>query len=122
VPATITVQRVSPQRRCAALFYGRHDLELPQAQVALLGFAPRWAMGTKDVGNLQSEASHAGQSPLHRCQSLQWADHLAQDFGGYLGVKGGGLQFFVPKQHLDDTDVDLLLQQVCGKTVPQGVH
>lgn len=122
MPAAHAVQRVSSQRRCAALFYGRHDLELPQAQVARLGFAPRWTMGAKDVGDLQSKASHAGQSPLHRCQSLQWADHLAQDFGGDLGVKGGGFQFFVTKQHLNDTDVDFLLQQVRGKTVPQGVH
>jgi hypothetical protein len=60
VLAGFTVQQVSPQRRAAALLDGRHDLELAQAQVPLLGITPSRAMGAKDVGDLQSEAAHAG--------------------------------------------------------------
>jgi hypothetical protein len=41
-----------------------------------------------------------------------------QHVGGYLGIKSGGLQLLVPKQHLNDTDVDLLLQKVGGEAVP----
>ena len=43
------MQQVSPQRRAAALFDGRRDLELTQAQVPLLGLAPRRSVGTKDA-------------------------------------------------------------------------
>jgi hypothetical protein len=41
-----------------------------------------------------------------------------QDLGGHLGIQGGGVQPLVPQQHLDHPNVDLLLEQVGGKTVP----
>jgi hypothetical protein len=50
---------VSPQCRAAALFDGRHDFELAQAQVAMLALTPSRAMGTKDVGDLQGEVPHS---------------------------------------------------------------
>ena len=53
---------------------------------------------------------------------LQRTDHFAQQVGRHLGIEGGGVQFLVTEQHLDDPDVDLLLQQVSGKAVPQRVH
>ena len=59
MPAAITVQHVSSQCRAAALLDGRHDFELTQAEVSLLVLTPSRAMGTKDVGNLQSEVPHS---------------------------------------------------------------
>jgi len=50
-------------------------------------------------------------------QSLQRADHLAQQVGGDVGIDGRRLQMLVPEQDLDDADVDLLLQQVGGEGV-----
>ena len=55
-------------------------------------------------------------------QVLQRADHLAQDFGGDLGVKRSGLQSLVAQQHLDHADVDLLLEQVSREAVAQCVR
>ena len=59
-PATLTAQYMPTQRRAAALFDGRHDLELTQAQVRALSLAPSGPMQTEDVGDFQGEAPHAG--------------------------------------------------------------
>ena len=40
---------------------------------------------------------------------------------GDLGVMCGGLQLLVPEQHLDDPDIDLLLQQMGGEAMAQRV-
>ena len=84
------MQQVSPQRRAAALLNGRHDLELTQAQVPLLGLAPRRSMTTKDVGDLQGEAPH--EVTLRGLQGFQWADHFTKDIGGDLDVVRRGVQ------------------------------
>ncbi len=87
---------------------------------------PRWACApgravlAEDVGDLQGGPPH-GSRPTRR-QVLQRADHLAQQIGGHVRVERGGLQLLVAQQHLDDADVDLLLQQVGGKAVAQRVH
>jgi hypothetical protein len=48
------------QRRAAALFNGRHHLELTQAQVRTLSLTPSGPMEAEDVGDFQGEAPHAG--------------------------------------------------------------
>ena len=53
---------------------------------------------------------------------LQWTDHLAQDLGGDLGIKRGGLKLLVAEQHLDHADIHLLFEQVGGEAVPQRVQ
>ena len=55
---------------------------------------------------------------LHGVQFLQRTDHLAQDVGGDLRVQGSCFQLLVPEQHLDQADVNLLLQQMGGKGMP----
>ncbi len=86
---------MSSQRRAAALFYGRHHLELTQAQVTLLGFAPCGSMGVKDVGDLQGEVPQG--TGLSRFQGFQRADHFTQDIGGDLDVVRRGVQTLVPQ-------------------------
>ncbi len=41
---------------------------------------------------------------------------------GDLGIERGRFELAVPEQHLDDADVDVLLEQVGGETVPQRVR
>jgi hypothetical protein len=53
----------------------------------------------------------------HRMDNQEEAKNLAQQIGGHVGVDRGGLKPLVPKQHLDQTDVDLLFQQVGRKAV-----
>jgi len=50
---------MSPQRRTAALFDGRHHLELTEAQVTVLRLPPSRPVGAEDVRNLQGGAPHA---------------------------------------------------------------
>ena len=113
--ASLATQHVSTECRAAALLDGRHDLELAQAQVAALRLAPGGTMAAEDVGDLQGAVRH--EEGLRGLQSLQRADHLAQDLGGDVRVDRRGLQPLVAEQHLDHPDVDLLLEQVGGKAV-----
>lgn len=94
------------QRRATALFDRGHDLQLPEAQVGSL--TPRWAKRTKDVGHLQRAMRHGAN--LLRMQTLERADHLAQNIGGDLGIKRRGLKLLVPEHDLDHADIDLLFQ------------
>jgi hypothetical protein len=52
-----TAQHMSTQRRGAALFDGRHDLQLSQAQRYSL--SPRWPVDAEDVRDLQHGALRA---------------------------------------------------------------
>src|ERR1700675_317582 len=52
-----TAQHMSTQRRGAALFDGRHDLQLSQAQ--LYSLSPRWPMDAEDVRDLEHGALRA---------------------------------------------------------------
>ena len=56
--ASAAVQDMPAQCRAAALLDGRHDLELGQAQVAVLRLAPSGSMEAEDVGDFQGGAPH----------------------------------------------------------------
>jgi hypothetical protein len=89
--APFATQHVSSQRRAAALFDRRHDLQLPEAQVG--GLTPRGAKRAKDVCHLERAMRHDGD--LLGMQTLKRADHLAQNVGGDLGVKRCGLKLLM---------------------------
>ena len=104
---------MSAQCRRAAPFDGRHDLQLPRAQVGR--GSPRWPVTAEDVRNLQHEALQGLGLPGR--QAVQRTGDFAQQVGGHLDIEGCRFQLLVPEQHLDDADVDLLFQQVGGETV-----
>jgi hypothetical protein len=63
-----------------------------------------------------------GRAPArHLQQEVERARHLAERADGDAGVKRGRVELFVSEQNLDDPDIGLLLQEMGGKTVPQGV-
>ena len=68
-----------------------------------------------------SRAKRPTPADLGGRQNLQRADHLAQDLGGHVRIHRGGFELLVSEQDLDHADIDLLLQQVRGETVAQGV-
>lgn len=78
---------MSAQCRRAAPFNGRHDLQLPQAQVC--GGPPRWPVAAEDVRNLQHEALRAG---LLGGQTVQRTGDLVQQVGGHRDVERGVLE------------------------------
>ena len=63
VTAVIAAQCMPPQRRGTALFDGRHDPELTEAQVSRLLLAPRRTVGAEDVGDLQGGSPHGDTMP-----------------------------------------------------------
>ena len=74
--------------------------------------------GAEDIRHLQVGAHGAR---LGRSLALDGAHHLAQQLGGHVRVHRRGVDLLVPEQHLDDADVLLLLEQVGGKAVAQGI-
>jgi len=52
------MQHMATQRRAAALFNGRHDFELTQAQMTALGLSPSRPVGAEDIRDLQGGACH----------------------------------------------------------------
>ena len=59
---------------------------------------------------------------LRGVQLLQWAYDFAEDVGGDLRIERRRFEFLVPEQHLDQSDVDFLFEQVGGEGMAQGVH
>jgi hypothetical protein len=51
-------------------------------------------------------------------QALKRADHLAQNVGGDLGIECGSFKLLVAKHDLNHTDIDLLLKEMGGETMP----
>jgi len=49
---------------------------------------------------------------------LQRAHDLADCLGGNAGIERRGVELGVTKQHLDDADINVLLEQVGGEAVP----
>ena len=88
--------------------------------MSALSSPPSLPVVAEDIRNLEGGTVH--DRPLRSSRGLQWADYLAQDVGGYLGIKGRCFELLVPKQDLDHADVHLLLQQVSGETVSERVH
>jgi len=111
------------ERRAAALFDGRHDLELAEAEVAGLRVTPSRPVSAEDIRDLQGEASHArGLAGCLDLQVLQWAFHLMQELGRDLAIAGGVLELLVAQQHLDNADILVVLEQVGGEGVAQRMQ
>lgn len=111
----------------SAMFDGRHDLQLVEAQVPRTGGPVRRTRGTEDVGHLDGGAHAHSAAGRFRfaggCrQPVEWAGDITQHPGGDLRVIGGGFQLRVPEQRLDDADVDTVLEQVRGEAVPQRMR
>jgi len=53
---------------------------------------------------------------------LQRAHDLAVCLGGDVSIERGGVELGVTEQHLDDADIDFLIEQMGSEAVPQGVQ
>src|SRR6266567_5673921 len=71
-----------------------------------------------------TRAASAGRPELLELERdvLQRAHDLADRLGGDPGIERRGVELGVTEQHLDDADIDVLLQQMGGEAVPQGVQ
>ena len=89
-----------------------------------IGLAPGGAMAMKDVCDLNPGAAHgrrlgAGCRPFfgQRREPVERAGYSTDRPIGDAGVKGRGVELGMAEQHLDDADVCVLLEQMCGKAV-----
>src|SRR5687768_5486442 len=57
-----------------------------------------------------------------RPDPVEGAHDSADRGGGDTGIEGGGLELGMSEQDLDDTNVDVLLQQMRGEAVAQCVR
>ena len=55
---------MAAERGAAALFDGRHDLQLAEAQVSPLVLSPRRPVGAEDIRDLQGGALHGAGSTV----------------------------------------------------------
>src|SRR5207247_5860119 len=79
---------------------------------------------TSKAGRDISASASAGRPDLLELERdvLQRAHDLADRLGGDAGIERRGVELGMTEQHLDDADVDVLLKQVGGEAVPQGVQ
>src|SRR5260221_14327148 len=79
---------------------------------------------TSKAGRDTRASASAGRPDLLELERdmLQRAHDLADGLGGDAGIECRGVEPGVTEQHLDDADIDVLLQEVGGKAVPQGVQ
>src|SRR6266851_3675352 len=120
---------MAAESRRAAALDGRHDLQLAEAHVTGVGSAPRRSVAAEDIRDLQRRTRHGRRGSAGRLtvlevrsETLQWAHDLADRLGGNAGVERRGIELGVSKQDLDHTDIDVLLEQMRGKAVPQRMR
>ena len=126
VPAVLAGIDVAAERRRAAVLDRRHDLELGQAQMTGLDGTIAGAFSSEDIGDLErgaQAASAAGILAFHQQrQTLERTGHRADRLGRNARIERGRIELGVPQQHLDDADVDILLEQMRGEAVAQCVR
>lgn len=93
-----------------------------------IGAAPVRSMAMKDVCDLQPWAAHsrparpwvaASRRSTMRAGRVGW---LRYGSGiGDAGVKCGGVELGMAQKCLNHANIDILLEEVGGETVPQGV-
>ena len=128
VRAILAALNASAERGGAAGLDRRHDLQLAEADMARVGLAPRRPMGAKDVGDLEGGRAMRPQSGGRRsarevdAQPLERALDLADGTDGDARIERGRLELGVAEQYLDHANIDVLLEQMCGEAVSQGVR
>ena len=129
IGAVLAARDMAAEGRRAAALDRRHHLQLVEADMAGIGLTPCRAMVAEDIRNLQSRARHARRASAGRPDLLelerdvlQRAHDLADRLGGDAGIERRGVELGVTEQHLDHADIDVLLEQVGGEAVPQGVQ
>ena len=117
IGAVLAARDMAAESCRAAVLDCRHHLELVEADMAGIGSAPCRSMVAEDIRDLQSRARHkrlasAGRPDLLELERdvLQRAHDLADRLGGDAGIERRGVELGVTEQHLDDADIDVLLQ------------
>jgi len=95
-----------------------------------VGRPPGSPVAAEDVRNLKRGTRHGPRRLslglvlflLDQAEPVQRAHHFADRAGGHARVKRRRVELRMSKQHLNHTNIDILLQKVGGKAVPQRVQ
>src|SRR5919109_2704452 len=88
-----------------------------------LRHAAPWRRKISATSSPGRDKSRALRGRLHRRgEMLERAGDFAERLEGDARVERGGVELLVPEQHLDDADVDLLLERMRREAVPQRVQ
>src|SRR6267143_3198841 len=97
--------------------------------MAGIGLAPRRSMATEDIRNLQPWTRHARRALRGRLGLVELTGDMLQrthDPADRLGcdtrIERRRVELGMAEQDLDHADVDILLQKMRGKAVPQCVR
>jgi hypothetical protein len=125
VGAVLAASDMPAENRRAAALDRRHHLQLAEAHMAGIDFAPCRSMVAKDIRDLQSWTRHRRSAlggRLHLLElerdMLQRAHDLTDGLGGDTGIEGRRIELGVTEQDLDHSDIDVLLEQVGSEAVP----
>ena len=119
--AVLASRNMAAKLRRAASFDSGHRFELPKAQMPGVGLAPGGPVAAEDIRNLQRGTRHSRRrlsSLLSQAKPVQRAHHLADRARGHARVERRRVELRVAQEHLDDADVDILLQEMRRKAVP----
>jgi hypothetical protein len=125
VAAIFAALDMAAERGRAALLDRRHDLELTEAHLSGIGPAPVGPMAMKDVcdpnfGRRTAARLRLGSRPPvdQRCKPVEWAGYGPDRRIGDAGVKRRGVEFRMAQKCLNHANIDILLEDVRGETVP----
>ena len=95
--------------------------------MASIGFTPSGPVVAEDVRNLQHWTGHqrrasSGRLVLLADEMIERAGDVADRIGRDLRVARRRVELGMSEQHLDHPNIDILLQEMGGKTVPQRVR
>src|SRR5439155_24230092 len=98
-------------------------LTWPALALRHAGPRSRKISATSKAGRDISASASAGRPDLLELERdvLQRAHDFADRLGGDAGIERGGFELGVSEQHLDESDIDVLLDKVGGIDVRQGV-
>src|SRR5215468_5464616 len=97
------------QRSIADITFSWPRLRWPAWVRRQAGPWARKMSATSRAGRAKSAAASGGR---RHDEVLERAPDLADGPGGDLAIERRGVELLVPEQHLDHTDVDLLLQEM----------
>src|SRR5271165_2379552 len=94
-----------------------------------IGCTPGCPLAAEDIRNLKHRPRHRGwrlgwrAAPLlNQRKPVEWAHHLADRACGDAGVERCRVELRMAGKYLNDADIDILLQEMSRKAVPQRVH
>src|SRR5450755_4510709 len=83
---------------------------------------PRKMSATSSDGRDTNSLASGRRLGLRQRDAVEWAHDLPDGLGGDACVERRGVELGMAEQDLDHPDIDVLLEQMSGEAVPQGVE